>query len=39
VDTPFSVTSDAAFAAAFTNIEIAGGAAGEPDAVRCEELR
>ena len=39
VDTPFSVSSDAAFAAAFTNIEIAGGAAGEADAVRCEELR
>jgi beta-glucosidase len=39
VDTPFSVSSDAAFAAAFTNIEIAGGAAGEPDAVRCEELK
>ena len=39
VDTPFSLTSDAAFAAAFTNIEIAGGAAGDADAVRCEELR
>ena len=39
VDTPFSVTSDGAFAAAFTNIEIAGGAAIEADAVRCEELR
>ncbi|MEX5745775.1 glycoside hydrolase family 3 N-terminal domain-containing protein [Massilia sp. X63] len=39
VDTPFSVSSDAAFAAAFTNIEIAGGAAAEPDAVRCEDLR
>jgi beta-glucosidase len=39
VDTPFSVSSDAAFAAAFTNIEIAGGAVGEADAVRCEELR
>ena len=39
VDTPFSVSSDAVFAAAFTNIEIAGGAASEADAVRCEELR
>ncbi|MBQ5949976.1 glycoside hydrolase family 3 protein [Massilia sp. ST3] len=39
VDTPFSIASDAAFAAAFTNIEIAGGAALEADAVRCEELR
>ena len=39
VDTPFSVTSDAAFAAAFANIEIAGGGATESDAVRCEELK
>ncbi|MCA1245538.1 glycoside hydrolase family 3 protein [Massilia sp. MS-15] len=39
VDAPFSMASDAAFAAAFTNIEIAGGAASEPDAVRCEELK
>ncbi len=39
VEAPFSVSSDAAFAAAFTSIEIAGGAAREPDAVRCEELR
>lgn len=39
VDTPFSVTSDAAFAAAFTNIEIAAGAASEADAVRCGELQ
>jgi beta-glucosidase len=39
VEAPFSVTSDAGLAAAFTNIEILGGAAGEPDAVRCEELR
>jgi beta-glucosidase len=36
VDTPFSVSSDAAFEAAFTNIEIAAGEAG---AVRCEELQ
>ncbi|SFB76317.1 beta-glucosidase [Massilia yuzhufengensis] len=39
VDAPFQITSDAAFAAAFTSIEIAGGAAVEPDAVRCEDLR
>ncbi|QOY94725.1 glycoside hydrolase family 3 C-terminal domain-containing protein [Massilia sp. UMI-21] len=39
VEAPFSVSSDAAFAAAFTNIEIAGGAAGEPDAVRCKDLK
>lgn len=39
VDTPFSVTSDKAFAAAFANIEIAGGGAKDADAVRCEELK
>ncbi|NNG24154.1 glycoside hydrolase family 3 protein [Telluria aromaticivorans] len=39
VHAPFSISSDASFAAAFTGIEIAGGAATEQDAVRCEELR
>jgi beta-glucosidase len=39
VDAPFVLASDAAFTAAFTNIEIAGGAARDADAVRCEELR
>ncbi|UVW28938.1 glycoside hydrolase family 3 protein [Massilia sp. H6] len=39
VDTPFSITSQAGFAAAFTGIEIAGGAAADADAVRCKELR
>jgi beta-glucosidase len=39
VEAPFSVTSDAAFAAAFANIEIAGGAASEVGAVKCEELK
>ena len=39
VDTPFSVTSDGPFTAAFANIEIAGGAAKEADAVRCEDLK
>ena len=38
VDTPFSVSSSGAFTAAFANIEIAGGAASEADAVRCDEL-
>ena len=38
VDTPFSISADAAFSAAIANIEIAGGAAAAPDAVRCEEL-
>ena len=39
VDTPFSVTSNADFVAAFANIEIAGGAAKDADAVRCDELK
>ena len=39
VDTPFAVSSDAAFAAAFANIEIAGGAAKEAGAVQCGELK
>lgn len=39
VEAPFSVTSNAAFAAAFANIEIAGGAASEAGAVKCEELK
>ena len=36
---PFVLASDAAFNAAFTNIDIAGGAARDADAVRCEELQ
>jgi beta-glucosidase len=39
VDAPFSVTSEGSFAAAFANIEIAGGVAGEPDAMRCKEIK
>lgn len=39
VDTPFSVSSTGAFAAAFGNIDAVGSAAGDQDAVRCEELR
>jgi beta-glucosidase len=39
VDTPFSVTSSGPFTAAFANIEIAGGAAKEADAIRCEDLK
>ena len=39
VEAPFVVASSAAFTAAFTNIDILGGGAKEPDAVRCEELR
>jgi beta-glucosidase len=39
VDTPFAIAGDAPFAAAFTNIQIVGGAAKEADAVKCEELK
>jgi beta-glucosidase len=39
IDTPFSVSSSGAFSAAFGNIDAVGGAALEPDAVRCEELQ
>lgn len=38
VDTPFSISADAPFALAIAGIDIAGGAAKAPDAVRCEEL-
>jgi len=39
VDTPFSVSSDKGFAAAFGNVDVVGGAARDADAVRCEELQ
>lgn len=39
VDAPFSIGADGAFAVAIANIDIAGGAASAPDAVRCEELQ
>jgi beta-glucosidase len=39
VDTPFSVSSGGAFAAAFGNVDAVGGAAGDADTVRCEELQ
>ncbi|WP_288378511.1 glycoside hydrolase family 3 protein [uncultured Massilia sp.] len=39
VQAPFSVTSNAGFAAAFANIEIAGGGANEAGAVKCGELQ
>lgn len=38
VDTPFSVSSTAGFAAAFGNVDVLGGAARDADAVRCEAL-
>ncbi|RJG23948.1 glycoside hydrolase family 3 protein [Massilia cavernae] len=37
IDTAFSVASEAAFTAAFANIEVVGGAAGDNDAVACGE--
>jgi beta-glucosidase len=39
VDTPFSVTSQGTFAAAFANIEIARGTDGDAGTVRCEDLK
>jgi len=39
IDTPFSVSSSGAFSAAFGNIDAVGGAALDPDAVRCEVLQ
>jgi len=39
IDTPFSVSSEAAFSAAFANIDIAGGAAGDPDVLPCGALK
>jgi beta-glucosidase len=38
MDTPFSISADAPFAVAIANIDIVGGAAATPDAVRCEEF-
>ena len=37
VDTPFSITADAPFAAAFTNIQVVAGAADAADAVKCAQ--
>jgi beta-glucosidase len=39
IDTPFAVESDAAFAAAFANIQIVGGGAREKGAVTCAEAK
>jgi beta-glucosidase len=39
VDTPFSVTGSAGFAAAFGNVDVVGGAARDADTVRCEDLQ
>jgi len=37
VDTPFSISADAPFAAAFTNIQVVAGAADAADAVKCAQ--
>lgn len=37
VDTPFSITADAPFAAAFTDIQVVAGAAGGADVVKCAQ--
>lgn len=39
VDTPFSVSADAPFAAAFANMRIVGGAARDKDALDCAQLK
>jgi beta-glucosidase len=39
VDVPFAVASDAAFAAAFANIQIVGGGASDKDALNCGEVK
>ena len=39
LDTPFSVASSGAFAAAIGNIDVVGGGAGDQDSLRCEALK
>lgn len=39
VDIPFSISNTAAFSAAFTNIQVVGGAAKDQDALNCAELK
>ena len=39
LDTPFAVSSEAAFAASFANIQILGGAAKDKDAITCGEAK
>jgi beta-glucosidase len=39
LDVPFSISSDAAFAAAFTNLQIVGGSSKDPDAFKCKEAK
>jgi beta-glucosidase len=39
VDTPFAIESAGAFAAAFANIQVVGGGAGDKDALTCAEAQ
>jgi beta-glucosidase len=39
VDTPFAIDSDAAFGAAFANVQIVGGGARDKDALNCKEAQ
>lgn len=39
VDVPFSISTTSTFSAAFTNIQIVGGAAKDQDALNCTELK
>jgi len=39
VEAPFAIASDAAFTAAFANIQIVGGGAKEKDALTCGEAK
>ncbi len=39
VESPFSVSTDSTFGAAFTNIQIVGGAASDKDALRCDQTQ
>lgn len=39
IDTPFSVATDRRFGAAFTNVQIVGGAAKDPDALTCADVK
>jgi beta-glucosidase len=39
IETPFSVASEGAFAAAFADIQIVGGAAKDKDAQSCTTLK
>ncbi len=39
VDSPFAISADAPFVAAFTNIQIVGGSAKDADALKCADVK